>query len=358
MGQRKSGSEQRAFEVLGISEAEEQVYRQLLARSAATQTDIARATRIPLSKAQRLLDSLQLKGLATYSPNSPRRYVPAVPDMAIEALIRRQQDCLQRARLAAQEIQAEVLRKRERHAPEAIVELIESGAAERLLYEQFHRNARHEIITLMRPPMRISSLDPPYDHGLQVEAQARGVVFRTIVDADFLALPGGIGLLRSEIDAGTQARSVPHLPFKMVLVDRRTAIIPLDLEQASSEVLLLRSSALLDALHALFEMLWTKSSPMPFGRGGDVAPRGEETAMPGELQGLISLMCAGMNDKAIAIELKMSARTFERRVVSLMKALGARTRFQAGWLAALRSIAGAAGKDRIDLARDHCSKRT
>jgi len=355
MGQRKSGSEQRAFEVLGISEAEERVYRQLLARSAATQTDIARAAQVPLSKAQRLLDSLQHKGLATYSPNSPRRYVPAVPDMAIEALIRRHQECLQRARMAAQEMQAEVVRKRDKDAPEAIVELIESGGAECLVYEQLHRNARHEIITLMRPPMRVSSLDPPYDHRLQIEAQARGVVFRTIVDADFLALTGGVGLLRSEIEAGTQARSVPHLPFKMVLVDRHTAIIPLDLERASSKVLLLRSSALLDALHALFEMLWTKSSPMPFGRDGEFAPCAEDTAIPSELQGLIALMCAGMNDKAIAIDLKMSARTFERRVVSLMKALGARTRFQAGWLAALRSIAEAVGKDRMDLA---CGNRS
>ncbi len=348
MSQRRVASGQRAFEVLGISEAEEQVYRQLLAHSAATRTDIARAAQIPASTAQRLLDSIQLKGLATYSPSHPRRYLAAVPDMAIEALIRRRQECLQRARLAAQEMQEQIARTRDRRAPEQVVELIESDAAESLVYEQFQRGAQEEIITLMRPP--VSSLEPPYECTAQAEARARGVVLRSIVDADFLALPGAVERLRSDTEAGTQVRSVAHLPFKMVLVDRRAAIIPLDLHQASGKVMLLRSSALLDALRALFEMLWAKSSPMAFAPGGELAVRAHEMVVPAALQDLIALMCAGMNDKAIAVELKMSARTFERRVVSLMKALGARTRFQAGWAAALRSVAQGVDRERLDLA--------
>lgn len=329
-------SGQRALDVLGISDAEEHVYRRLLQQPGATRADIARSLAMPPRTIQRLLESIEAKGLATHSPEHPRRYIPAWPDMAIEALILRRQEDLQRARLAAQELQEQALAGRRTEAPEAIVELIAAGEAERLVYEQLHLGAQHEIITLMRPPMRISSLAPPYDHALQADAGGRGVRFRTIVDADFLALPGAVGLLRSEMSVGTQARGVPHLPFKMVLADHRLAIIPLDLEHAGSKVLLVRSSALLDALYALFEILWSRGAPIGFSAEGDLARDGAGGQLPDAAGDLIPLMAAGLNDKAIAHELGISARTFERRMVTVMKALGARTRFQAGWLAALQ----------------------
>jgi len=46
-------------------------------------------------------------------------------------------------------------------------------------------------------------------------------------------------------------------------------------------------------------------------------------------------MGVGMNDKAIAHNLQISIRTLERRVADLMHSLDTRTRFQAGWAAAL-----------------------
>jgi len=45
-----------------------------------------------------------------------------------------------------------------------------------------------------------------------------------------------------------------------------------------------------------------------------------------------------MNDKSIAQEFGISARTLERRILELLKMLDSRTRFQAGWQAAHRSL--------------------
>jgi len=336
MTQRPTAGDDRPLDVLGITDAEERLYRQLLQHPGATRADLASALALSPRSVQRLLDLIETKGLATHSPETPRRYIPAGPDMAIEALILRRQEDLSRARLAAQAMQKQALAMRRNDGPETIVELVASGEAERLVYEQLHLGAQHEILTLMRPPMRISGLTPPYEHPLQQEAAARGVRFRTLVDGDFLALPGAVGLLRSEVGVGTQARGVPHLPFKMVLADHRIAMIPLNLQQASSKVLLVRASALLDALYALFEILWSRGAPIGFARVGDLEIDTDASYLPDHAFELIPLMAAGMNDKAIAHELGMSARTFERRVVALLKALGARTRFQAGWLAALQ----------------------
>jgi DNA-binding NarL/FixJ family response regulator len=51
---------------------------------------------------------------------------------------------------------------------------------------------------------------------------------------------------------------------------------------------------------------------------------------------LLALLAGGLNDKAIASELDVSTRTLDRRILKLMRGLGARTRFQAGWIAAQR----------------------
>jgi hypothetical protein len=54
------------------------------------------------------------------------------------------------------------------------------------------------------------------------------------------------------------------------------------------------------------------------------------------LEELIPLLAAGLNDKAIAHQLRISARTLMRRVVKLHSVLDAHSRFQAGWTLALR----------------------
>jgi DNA-binding NarL/FixJ family response regulator len=44
-----------------------------------------------------------------------------------------------------------------------------------------------------------------------------------------------------------------------------------------------------------------------------------------------------MNDKSIAQELGISARTLERRILDLFRSLDSKTRFQAGWQSAHRT---------------------
>lgn len=327
--------ERRSLQVLGIGEAEEALYRQLLAQPGASLRDLGAALQLGARKLQRLLESLELRGLATHSPEHPRRWHPAPPDLAIEALINQQQEDLQRARAAAQELNVLALARRTED-PTRIVELIASSEAERLVFEQLHLGAQHEVITLMRPPMRVSQLQMPFDHAVEQEARSRGVRFRSIVDSDYLALPEAVEFLKSEMRIGVEARVVSKLPFKMVLADRRMALVPLSLDQPEGHVLLVRSSALLDALYALFGILWERSSPALFAHAD--ALLGSAAADPAEEQlgELIALLAAGVNDKTAAHELGISPRTLERRLVALMQRLHARTRFEAGWRAALR----------------------
>ena len=215
------------------------------------------------------------------------------------------------------------------------MELITNPEAERQVFERMHHLARREILTLMRPPMRISRLDAPFekDQQHQTLARARGVVYRSILDAEYLALPGVGARVREDLAAGERLRVMPVLPLKIMLADRHIAIIPLDLNRADSPTLLVRSSALLDALHLLFENLWERATAIAASPDLGMATASPDTAGD-EAAALMPLLSAGLNDKAIAHELGISPSTLARRMSTLMKRLGTRTRFQLGWRAA------------------------
>jgi AraC-like DNA-binding protein len=129
---------------------------------------------------------------------------------------------------------------------------------------------------------------------------------------------------------GEEVRVAPSLPFKMLVADRRVALIPLNLTPHRSPAMLVHSSALLDALYLLFEILWERSLPVSFDAGGAIAVAEHTERLPEEAEGMLQLMAAGLNDKKIAAELGISASTLKRRIAETMKALDVRTRFQLG----------------------------
>jgi len=333
---RSATATDRPFDILGIDEDEETVYRWLLAHPRSTMPELAAALSLPARKTQRLLDAIESKGLTTHTPERPCRYLPASPDMALQALILQRQKDLQSARAAALELQEQAAAQRPSEH-EQIVELITNREAEVQVFEHMHRTAQSEVLTLIRPPGRVSRLNVPSDEDgrTQREAVARGVRFRSIVDAEFLAAPGAVERILSDMKTGEEVRVFPSLPFKLLVADRRIAIIPLNLQQPGSPVLLVRSSSLLDALCLLFDILWERAAPIGLNRAGALEA-GDPAAWLKDIEDLVPLLAAGMNDKTIAHHLGLSLRTLNRRIGDLSKGLDARSRFQAGWLAALR----------------------
>ena len=322
------------------------MYRWLLAHAGATTREASQALGLSVNKSQRALDTIEAKGLATRTPERPRRYWPSAPDLALGALFLQQQTSLLETQHTIHALQEEVDVAQRRDEQKQMVELITSREAERRILEQMDRTVQNEFITLMRSPMRVSQLNRPAeeDHPDQREALKRGVNYRTVIDAGLMEIPSFVRSIRSDMEAGEDVRVLPELPLKLVLADHRLALIPLNLRELDSPALLVRSSSLLDALYALFEMLWERAVPISFTRSGAPQAGKLEPKLNEEIQSLITLMAAGLNDKTIAYDLNISKRTFERRIAELMQALNARTRFQVGWLAALQ-LAGSASGD-------------
>ena len=325
----------RPLDAVGIDVEEERAYRVLLASRAGTVEDVAQALAAPARKVQRILDSLEAKGLATHSPERPRRYLPTSPDIALEALIRERQHGLERVRATMQELKEEA-DAAHGAAQEQIVELITTRAAANRVFEQLQQATRRDVICLQRAPVLFSSFDET--EAAQKRALEEGVRLRSIADAEFVALPGALKRIQLDMEAGEEVRIFPALPFKMVVVDRRIGLIPLNLREPDGPSLLVRSSALLDALCALFETLWERAAPISFTRAGALKNGTAPSRLFDAAAELIPLLAAGLNDKAVAHELRISSATLNRRVVELMKNLDARTRFQVGWLAALNAF--------------------
>ncbi len=331
----------RLLEAVGVDGTEQRVYCALLRTPGATLPELARALNLQTRRLQRLLSQLESKGLVTHSPERVRRYLPAPPDLAVEALILRRQEELQRTRLVIPGLQEQMraaARKTEREVQ--IVELV-AGQATAQPYQQMQRGAQFEMLCLVRPPFLVST--PNRVDEARIAAAERGVHFRNIYDAQVLELPGWMEEIRRSVAAGEEVRIRSSLPGKLIIADRRVGLLPLNLQQPNGPVMLVRPSSLLDALCELFEMMWERAAPITFSRSGKVQMAQEDDS-DADTDQLIALLAAGMNDKAIGHELKLSPRTLHRRLSALQESLDARTRFQAGWQAALRAFANPAGK--------------
>ncbi|MEU6295225.1 hypothetical protein [Streptomyces erythrochromogenes] len=158
---------------------------------------------------------------------------------------------------------------------------------------------------------------------------ARGVTVRAVTDRRGTDFPEWARELVALTRLGLQARIGQHLPTGLVLVDRRTCLLPTppsDDAGADGAALVFGDSLLHGAALPLFESLWARATPV----GSPVSPLSAEQ---GELLGLLA---SGLKDETIARRLGVHVHTARRRITRMLEELDADTRFQAGVQAAIR----------------------
>ncbi|MEH1127794.1 helix-turn-helix transcriptional regulator [Micromonospora sp. CPCC 206061] len=132
--------------------------------------------------------------------------------------------------------------------------------------------------------------------------------------------------------SGGMYRELSALPLKVMIFDRRVALVPsdpLDLEKGYIEV---ADAPVVRGLAGMFDRLWTDG----------IDPR-EQGVPPIDLSNrelaLVRLLAMGYTDQSAAQELRLSVRTVAYTMRHLMDRLGVENRFQ---LALLLGSAGAA----------------
>ncbi|MEO3972923.1 winged helix-turn-helix transcriptional regulator [Streptomyces sp. CAU 1734] len=318
---------------LGVPADDELLYRTLLNRPCATAAELARATGWDPARVRRRIRALEERGMLTRTGGRPARFAPAPPEPAIEALALRRREEIERARLAAASL-TEEFRWARRNG--TAFQVLGGPAAIAQRFAQIQDAARDELLILDRPPQAVRG-------GLR----QRGVRHRAIYDHRSLRTPEQLAHSRESARLGEESRILDEVPLRLAIADRRIALVPLGRPAEAAEppagtppsgrpgdALVLSSSALLDGLVALYELLWQRSVPL-WPRGGRTVAE-----LSYEDEQLLALSASGLTDRAIARRLGVAQRTVERRMRRIMDLLGARTRFQAGLQAARRGVIG------------------
>jgi DNA-binding CsgD family transcriptional regulator len=268
--------------------------------------------------------------------------VATPPDVAILPRLRRRAEAIDEARAAVTDL-AETYRSTLRRSDAGqLIEVITGAAALRQHLRQIQDHARHEMLWFCKAQYVAM---PSGSNRAEYDALARGVTYRVVYERDFFDDAGAVDNVAEGVRAGEVARTVPQLPLRLAVADRSVAVCPLvpggpgggnDEPTAA----LVRSSSLLDALVALFERYWEVAVPLQLTDSGTLD--GVDGAAPDAAtlsatdRHVLSLLVAGMADKAIASQMGVSRRTVQRRIQHLMERAGAATRMQLAWQAARR----------------------
>lgn len=130
--------------------------------------------------------------------------------------------------------------------------------------------------------------------------------------------------------SGASVRTTPTLPVRMLVYDRKIALLPLDAADSRKGVIQVIDTGIVTAVLALFEQIWSAATPV------GSAPARDDRGLSAQERQLLKLLAEGLTDEGAARQLGLSQRTVRRIMAGIMERLGARSRFEAGLQAAKR----------------------
>ncbi|WP_372346161.1 LuxR family transcriptional regulator [Streptomyces sp. KL116D] len=319
-----------ALRLLGLDRATVRVYLALLEKAPAPLTEIAATAGLDGPALVTAYDALVDAGLASAADGAGGVVAPVPPAAGLEALARRRAAEVEESRIAVGGAFESFRRQRLAAYNDGLVEIV-TGEAVGPRIRQAWTSAREQIRQFESPPY--FPLATATEDALAT--LARGVTQRVVYSRASLEHPGHLkNVVEPCVNAGEQARVLPTVPVKLVIIDEAYALVSLSIKEADvhNTMLVVQPCGLLSALMALFEQSWHNALPFhgSTARPGGLAPADRR---------LLWLLAGGVGDDVVAHELGISRRTLFRRLQILMARLGAANRFQLalqaqrnGWL--------------------------
>lgn len=318
------------LDALGISRNAERLYRALLSNPELDLAGLAVVAEMSESEVREALDALADVALVRPSRQSPLRWWPVAPQRAIQMLHRKKEETIQQLRndveaglAALTDFSSELPglpEWEERNDAERIVGI---DAVQGQMEEIAHTATSHCMSIVPGGPVPAPALKAARE--LDGELLDRGVkqqvLYLDAARADGTTMEYG----RWMLEHGAEIRTAATLPPRMVIVDHNVAMLPLDIEDLAAGAIVVRSSGIVSALVALFELAWAKATPLDAS-----LPRHPATGLASSDRELLLMLATGITDAAAAKRLGVSLRTVRRRMNGLMGMLGASSRFEAG----------------------------
>ncbi|SCF71818.1 LuxR family transcriptional regulator [Streptomyces sp. Ncost-T10-10d] len=319
-----------ALRLLGIDHAAGQVYLALLELAPAPLSAIGTAAGLGGAELATAYGALIDAGLASAAEEGGDVVAPVPPTAGLEILARHRAAEVEESRITVGGAFESFRRQRLAAYNDHLVEVVTGDAVGPRIRHAW-ASARDQIRQFESPPY--FPLSEATDDALAT--LARGVTQRVVYSRESLEHPGHLkDVIEPCIKAGEQARVLPSVPVKLVIIDEAYALVSLSIKEADvhNTTLVVQPCGLLSALVALFEQSWQNALPF---HGRTTRPGG----LPPADRRLLWLLAGGASDDVIARELGISRRTLFRRMQILMAQLGAANRFQmalqaqrCGWL--------------------------
>ncbi|MFE4330872.1 LuxR family transcriptional regulator [Streptomyces sp. NPDC056831] len=319
-----------ALRLLGIDHAAGQVYLALLELAPAPLSAIGTAAGLGAAELATAYGALVDAGLASAAEEGGEVVAPVPPTAGLEILARHRAAEVEESRITVGGAFESFRRQRLAAYNDNLVEVVTGDAIGPRIRHAW-ASARDQIRQFESPPY--FPLSGATDDALAT--LARGVTQRVVYSRESLEHPGHLKeVIEPCIKAGEQARILPSVPVKLVIIDEAYALVSLSIKEADvhNTMLVVQPCGLLSALVALFEQSWQNALPF---HGRTTRPGG----LPPADRRLLWLLAGGASDDVIAREMGISRRTLFRRLQILMAQLGAANRFQmalqaqrGGWL--------------------------
>ncbi len=305
--------------LLGLDESDARTYLALLTDGATTDDVVAKMLDASVPAIRASFSALNEAGLVSLAEDGTIA-TPMRPGPGLDMLVRRRETELRQARITAVDAYESFLRSAGGEPVGHLIEVI-SGDAVSERIRQMERGVREEIRGFDSPPY-YTDADA---NQVELDNLGRGVRYRVVYAtaalerADYLAdnvLPG--------VRGGEEARTLPHVPVKLMLFDEDCAVVSPSLSDGGADrsALLIRPCSLLSALTGLFEMCWRAALPF------DIRDRPTAQYLQPHERRLLGLLAAGMGDDQAARALGVSRRTLFRYLEGMMARTGAANRFQ------------------------------
>lgn len=328
-------------EFLGLGERATKIYQEMLRRPGVGVEKLAAELGWDLDQVRSALDELAEQRLIRPSWDSAGVFQPVSPQVGLSALIARREADLTRLQsdLTANKVFAAQLSEdfaRFARAEGGDVERLDGIDAIRTRIEQLSHDCRDEVLTLA-PDGAQTRANREAGRPLNRMLLDRGTTLRTIYLDSIRNDRGSVEYAQWLTDQGAEIRTLATVPSRMLIFDRRIAVVPVDAEASGSGALVVVGSAIVVAMCRLFDLLWEQALPLA---SGPLRPKPDEE-LSSQGRAILHLLAEGHTDETVARRLGISVRTSRRITADLMARANARSRFelavqatQRGWMAA------------------------
>jgi len=243
---------------LGLTSYEAKAYLTLIRRDSFTAAQVARQSGLPRQRIYDVLASLVQKGLASARPGTVVKYAATSPELAIDLLLAAHRDELNRmerdARTMVSDLKPAYEAGQAHTDPLEYIEVLRDRRAINERFAELQSAVKNEILVFTKPPYAT----PPQENVEGLEA-VRTHEARSIYEFSIFDDPEVTRGVQQFVEAGEQARFVPNLPLKLVIIDETIVMFAMEDPVAGSSdftIVVVEHKSLAKVLKTAYDAYW------------------------------------------------------------------------------------------------------